>query len=65
MASPKRHPAWGSKAGVARRAHAIRLLGTLLNICRQLRRLQTDPAARAAGREIERRLAELQEEYQP
>jgi hypothetical protein len=48
---------------VARRAHAIRLLGTLLSICRQLQKLQPNRAARAACREVEQHLETIQETY--
>jgi hypothetical protein len=59
MPKPKRHPAGGSKAGAAQRAHATRLLGTLLKICRQLRVLHSDPVAKAANRQVERQLLNL------
>ncbi len=65
MAKPQRHSAPGSKAGAARRPEAIRLLRTLLAICRQLRSLQADPVARAANREVERQLLKIKAAYRP
>jgi hypothetical protein len=63
MGKPKLQRAWGSKAGVARRAHAIRLLGTLRSICRRLRKLQADAVARAAYLDVEKQLAAMAGRY--
>jgi hypothetical protein len=46
-----------ARARAARCAHAQRLLLTLISITERLRRLQTDPEARAVYREIEGDLA--------
>lgn len=47
---------------MAQRAHATRLLGTLLKICRQLRVLHSDPVAKAANRRVERQLLQLRKQ---
>lgn len=49
----------GAGERASRRAHAHRLLMTLAGICRELRGVQTDAAARSAYREVERHLLML------
>jgi hypothetical protein len=49
----------GARERALRRAHAHRLLITLVGICRELRWAQPDPVAGAAYLEVERRLLKL------
>lgn len=49
----------GAGERALRRAHARRLLLTLVDICRQLRAKQENPAVRAAYREVEKQLRRL------
>jgi hypothetical protein len=49
----------GAVECASQRAHARRLLLTLADVCRRLRRLQKTPAARAACQQVERSLGQL------
>lgn len=53
----------GAVSAVSRDVHARRLWAVLRRICRQLRRMQRDPAATRAYREVERHLAGLERNW--
>lgn len=57
----KNHRQGRQEAGASalQRAHAQKLIRTLITVCRQLGRSQADPVARRAYREVERRLREM------